>query len=102
MTDLQAALGLCQLEALGDILMRRRRLAERYNDLLADVPGIEQPYDPPYARRTWQSYCVRVQPGSAIGRTERCVAYSPMESRRDAASWPFTTRAPTRAGPRTL
>lgn len=70
MTDLQAALGLCQLEALSDILMCRRRLAERYNDLLADVPGIEPPYDPPYARRTWQSYCVRVQPRAAVGRTE--------------------------------
>jgi perosamine synthetase len=30
MTDMQAAMGLCQLEALDDILARRRRLAERY------------------------------------------------------------------------
>lgn len=70
MTDLQAALGLCQLEILGDILMRRRRLAERYNELLADLPGIEIPYDPPYARRTWQSYCIRVGHAAPIGRTE--------------------------------
>jgi len=70
MTDLQAALGLCQLDALDEILDRRRLLAERYNEALAGVPGIEPPYDPPYARRTWQSYCVRIQPHAAIGRTE--------------------------------
>jgi dTDP-4-amino-4,6-dideoxygalactose transaminase len=70
MTDMQAALGLCQLEALDDILARRRGLAERYTDALARIPGLEPPYDPPYAVRTWQSYCVRVTPRSAVGRTE--------------------------------
>jgi perosamine synthetase len=70
MTDMQAAMGLCQLEALDHILAARRELAERYNDALADVPGLEPPYDPPYAERTWQSYCVRVTPRAAVGRTE--------------------------------
>ncbi len=70
MTDMQAALGLCQLQALDEILRRRRLLAERYTAALAQIPHIEPPYDPPYARRTWQSYCVRVGPGAPIGRTE--------------------------------
>jgi perosamine synthetase len=70
MTDMQAAIGLCQLEALDGILERRRRLAERYTDALALIPGLQAPYDPPYAVRTWQSYCVRLTPQSAIGRTE--------------------------------
>jgi perosamine synthetase len=60
MTDLQAAIGLCQLEVLDTILAERRRLAERYGELLAPMPGVEPPTDPPYARRTWQSYPVRV------------------------------------------
>ena len=34
MTDLQAAVGLKQLEVLETILAERRRLAERYNELL--------------------------------------------------------------------
>ena len=34
------------------------------------MPGLEAPYDPPYAKRTWQSYCVRVTPQSALGRTD--------------------------------
>jgi perosamine synthetase len=70
MTDLQAALGLCQLEALEGILERRRELAERYSAAIEQIPGLEAPYDPPYAERTWQSYCVRVGPRGRVGRTE--------------------------------
>jgi perosamine synthetase len=70
MTDMQGALGLCQLRALEEILERRRRLAERYTAALEGVPHVEAPYDPPYAQRTWQSYCVRLAPGAPIGRTE--------------------------------
>jgi perosamine synthetase len=70
MTDMQAALGLCQLEVLDEVLERRRVLAGRYTEALERIPHLEPPYDPPYARRTWQSYSVRVGPGSPIGRTE--------------------------------
>jgi perosamine synthetase len=70
MTDMQAALGLCQLEVLDHVLERRRVLAERYNAAIEGIPGLEPPYDPPYAERTWQSYCVRVLPSAAVGRTE--------------------------------
>ena len=70
MTDMQAALGLCQLRALDDILERRRVLAERYGQALADLPCLQAPYEPPYATRTWQSYCVRMSEGAPIGRTD--------------------------------
>jgi dTDP-4-amino-4,6-dideoxygalactose transaminase len=70
MTDMQAALGLCQLEVLDEILAKRRRLAERYTAALERMPGLEPPYDPPYAVRTWQSYCVRITAQSALGQTE--------------------------------
>jgi dTDP-4-amino-4,6-dideoxygalactose transaminase len=70
MTDIQAALGLCQLEGLDDILLRRRRLAERYTAAIEAIPDLEPPYEPPYAERTWQSYCVRVGPYAQIDRTE--------------------------------
>jgi perosamine synthetase len=70
MTDMQAALGLCQLGELDWILERRRALAERYTEALASIPSVQAPYDPPYAERTWQSYCVRIAPGAPVGRTE--------------------------------
>ena len=70
MTDMQAALGLCQLEVLDKILEHREFLAHRYSAALSNIPGIEPPYEPPYARRTWQSYCVRITSQSVLGRTE--------------------------------
>ena len=70
MTDMQAALGLCQLEILDEVLDLRRVLCERYNDALSGIPGVETPSDPPYAARTWQSYCVRIRPEAAVSRNE--------------------------------
>jgi perosamine synthetase len=70
MTDMQAALGLCQLEALDEILERRRRLADRYTAALQDLPALHAPYDPPDRERAWQSYAVRVDPEAPIGRDE--------------------------------
>jgi perosamine synthetase len=66
MTDLQAAVGLRQLEVLETILAERRRLAERYSRALGEVPWIEVPADPGYAERTWQSYPVRVRDGAPV------------------------------------
>jgi perosamine synthetase len=70
LTDMQAALGLCQLGQLDRILARRRELAERYTEALERIPHLQAPYEPPYAQRTWQSYCVRLGAGAPIGRTE--------------------------------
>ena len=70
MTDMQAALGLCQLEILDEILAERARQAARYNEALAGVPGVETPYEPPYATRTWQSYAIRLGAGAALGQTD--------------------------------
>lgn len=70
MTDMQAQLGLCQLEELDWILERRCELAARYSAAIGRMPGLEAPYEPDYAVRTWQSYCVRVTGASALGRTE--------------------------------
>lgn len=69
MTDMQATLGLCQMEALEHILSERARLAARYTAALASMPSIEPPFEPEYADRTWQSYAVRLLP-AAGDRTE--------------------------------
>jgi perosamine synthetase len=70
MTDLQAAVGLRQLEVLDTILAERQRLAERYSRTLGEIPWIEIPRDPAYAERTWQSYPVRVTAGAPLDAEE--------------------------------
>jgi len=70
MTDIQAAIGLCQLDALDEILERRRIVAERYTAALAEIDHLQPPFDPADRVRTWQSYCVRVAPDSPVQRTE--------------------------------
>ena len=60
MTDVQAAVGRKQLERLPDLLLRRRRHAARYRELLRDVEELGLPFEPEWARSNWQSYCVRL------------------------------------------
>ena len=58
LTDIQAALGLSQLERLDEVVARRRRLAERYHDLLAALP-LRRPE--PCPQSAWHLYCIRVE-----------------------------------------
>jgi perosamine synthetase len=70
MTDMQATLGLCQLDLLDEVLADRRRLAERYTAALGQISQLEPPYEPDYATRTWQSYAVKLRRGVPVSRTE--------------------------------
>ena len=60
MTDIQAAVGREQLKRLPEIVERRRAIVARYAELLGGVSGLQLPYEPPWARSNWQSYCVRL------------------------------------------
>jgi dTDP-4-amino-4,6-dideoxygalactose transaminase len=63
MTDVQAAIGRQQLRRLPHFIGRRRELAGEYRTLLANVPGLQLPAEPKWARSNWQSYCVRLSEG---------------------------------------
>ncbi len=43
MTNLQAALGLAQLERLREFVQRKRRMGQRYSELLKDISGLQLP-----------------------------------------------------------
>ncbi len=45
MTNLQAALGVAQLERLDEFVMRKRRIGARYSSLLAGLPSVQQPLE---------------------------------------------------------
>jgi perosamine synthetase len=60
-TDVQAAIGLAQLEKLDRILDLRADAAQRYAELLADVEGVEPPArDDDEHRRSWFVYVVKL------------------------------------------
>jgi dTDP-4-amino-4,6-dideoxygalactose transaminase len=60
MTDMQAAVGIAQLNRLGSLLERRRYLAQRYSDALAHLPWLLTPEVPSNCRHNYQSYMVRL------------------------------------------
>ncbi|WMX48214.1 aminotransferase class I/II-fold pyridoxal phosphate-dependent enzyme [Streptomyces roseicoloratus] len=68
MTDIQAAVGLAQLEKLDALVARRRELAARYGGLLVDVPGLEPVRDPSYGQGNFQSYWVLLAEDHPVGR----------------------------------
>ncbi|HEY6630820.1 MAG TPA: DegT/DnrJ/EryC1/StrS family aminotransferase [Rhizobiaceae bacterium] len=68
MTDLQAAIGREQLRRLTEIVVRRRRLADKYRDRLRHVDGLALPGEPSWARSNWQSFCVQL-PAAADQRS---------------------------------
>jgi perosamine synthetase len=62
-TDLQAAVGIGQLEKLDLLLELRARAAARYGDLLRDVDGVElAPADDAEHRRSWFVYVLALAP----------------------------------------
>ncbi|BBP84283.1 UDP-4-amino-4,6-dideoxy-N-acetyl-beta-L-altrosami ne transaminase [Pseudomonas sp. Pc102] len=60
MTDLQAALGLSQLQRLDAFVARRRQLVARYGERLADLP-LELPQVQAGADPAWHLYPVRLR-----------------------------------------
>ncbi len=63
LSDIQAAIGLVQLERLDDILAARRERSLALSDRLAplaEAAGVRLPADPPWGRHLYQSYVVRL------------------------------------------
>jgi dTDP-4-amino-4,6-dideoxygalactose transaminase len=69
-TDVQAAIGRAQLRCLGPWQQRRAAIAERYDMLLAGVPGIARPPRPAGGAHAWHLYIIRIRPSFGMGRDE--------------------------------
>lgn len=68
MTDLQAAVGVVQLQRLPDVVARRRELAAAYGKYIAEIPGLRAVADPDWGESNFQSYWVEVEPSADVSR----------------------------------
>lgn len=74
MTDMQAAVGMVQLDRLEAIIARRREIAARYQQAFGDVPGLRCVADPNVrdagydATSNFQSFWVEVGEGFGVDR----------------------------------
>jgi perosamine synthetase len=68
MTDIQAAIGVCQLDRLDDLLARRRTVATHYIAALSTHPFIIPPNVPTHVVPNWQSFQIRVRTESPLNR----------------------------------
>jgi len=71
LTDLQAALGVSQMQRLDDYVSRRYALAKRYDELLENLP-ITVPWQLPDSHSSMHLYIIRLQLDN-INRTHRQV-----------------------------
>lgn len=60
MTDIQAAMGLHQLQKLPAFLSRRQEIVCRYNDAFSPVPGLRIPASRPEVEHAWHLYVLRL------------------------------------------
>lgn len=70
MTDIQASLGLRQLEVLDDCVQARRDLAHRYTVAFDGLPGVTPPAEESHIEFNYQSYMLLIGKGSSVSRDE--------------------------------
>ncbi|QJD88245.1 UDP-4-amino-4,6-dideoxy-N-acetyl-beta-L-altrosamine transaminase [Cohnella herbarum] len=76
MTDIQAALGVSQMDKLDRFVARRREIAAQYNQAFSENEGITIPYQHPAAESSWHLYVIRWNQG-----TDRAKAFEELRSR---------------------
>jgi dTDP-4-amino-4,6-dideoxygalactose transaminase len=68
MTDMQAAVGIVQLDRLDAIVQRRREIAAEYQSAFAGIDGLRAICDPPGGESNFQSFWVEVSPPFPLDR----------------------------------
>lgn len=69
-TDIQASLGLAQLERLDEFKNRRDEIIQRYNEAFGDMPGIRTPPEPVESDPMYHLYAIEVDETFGCDRQE--------------------------------
>jgi perosamine synthetase len=67
-TNMQAALGVAQLERLDELLARKRAIAAAYRAGLEDVPGVSLQEEADWARSSWWMTTLRIDGSGGVDR----------------------------------
>ncbi len=70
MTNIQAAIGLAQLEQIDKFVEARRNNAKLYNELLKDVEGVTLPKEMPWAKNVHWMYGILLEDSFGINKDE--------------------------------
>jgi len=60
MTDIQASIGIHQLEKLEEMQKRRKEIAKRYTESFDDIPEVLAPTSKAYVRHAWHLYPIQI------------------------------------------
>jgi perosamine synthetase len=83
LTNLQAALGVAQMERIDEIVARKRAIGQAYTDRLSEVRGLELQLQQPWARGVYWMYglVVREETGLDAAEVARRLAERGVETR---------------------
>ena len=70
LTNIQAAIGLAQLEKIGETISLKRKIARLYNQYLTGIKGLTLPKEASWAKNVYWMYSVLVNPAFGISRDE--------------------------------
>lgn len=98
LTNIQAALGVSQLELLDDYVAAKRRIAARYTDAFSTVPGIRTMREAPWANSTFWLYTPLID-AAAYGDDSRALMHRLSSLRiQSRPLWQPLHRSPAHAG----
>ena len=70
LTNLQAAVGVAQIERIDSIVARKRRMGHRYTERLNGLAQLQLPIEQPWARAVYWMYAVVLDPASGMNAEE--------------------------------
>lgn len=70
LTNLQAALGVAQLERMDQIVARKRSMGQTYNRLLKDIDSLKLPAEEPWAKNVYWMYGVVLSDEAGMDASE--------------------------------
>ena len=70
LTNLQAAVGVAQMERIDEIVARKRRMGHRYTERLGGTPHLQLPLEQPWARPVYWMYAVVLDQAAGFDAVE--------------------------------